>query len=400
MERTARSTRQATAIPRWILGVVATGAIAAALGCSKLPPGRSSIDSVRVLNAKALAHGDIEDQLATQPSSKFLFLFQGVAYDYAIYDEAVLQRDMARVERIYRSKGFFDAHARVGRVEQRHAGHVRVEIVVDEGPPALNRDVKVVGVEGLPREVADGVTSAARRALRRGDRFDEKAYDGARAALKEYLTDHGYAWATVEAQAEVDVGTHTVDYGFSVAAGPPAVFGPIAIAGLDPDGAGPRQQEIPEAAIRRAIDISPGSAYSTAEIASATQAVLDLGVFSAVSIVPELADPPPPGRQVPLTVKVEPTRLRQITLGGGVEIDAIKTDVHLVAGWEDHNLMHRLTSFSATFKPGVVLYPVRIDDLRGPISPLLEERLKLQLRQPGFLEARTTGFVRPERSEE
>jgi hypothetical protein len=56
-------------------------------------------------------------------------------------------------------------------------------------------------------------------------------------------------------------------------------------------------------------------------------------------------------------VKVQPTRLRQITLGGGVEIDEIKTDVHLVAGWEDHNFLGGLRDFSVTFKPGASSTP-------------------------------------------
>src|SRR5580704_4978747 len=100
----------------------------ASFGCSKIPPGRSAIDSVRILNAKDIDPGEIEDKLATQATTKFLFLFQGIAYDYSVYDEAVLQHDMARVERFYRSKGFLDAHARVARVEQVTANHVRVEI--------------------------------------------------------------------------------------------------------------------------------------------------------------------------------------------------------------------------------------------------------------------------------
>src|SRR6202035_5829122 len=130
---------------------------------------------------------------------------------------------------------------------------------------------------------------------------------------------------------------------------------------------GPRKQEIPEAPLRRAIDIRPGQPYSTAEIDSSTQALLDLEVFSAVEIAPTLPEVPPADHVVPLTVKTEPTRLRQITLGGGVEIDEIKTDLHLIAGWEDHNFLGGLRDFNVTFKPGVVLYPVRIDNLQGPV---------------------------------
>jgi outer membrane protein insertion porin family/translocation and assembly module TamA len=398
MKRTAPSTLELA----WIfatrtLPVAAFSCwLATSTGCSTVPPGRSAVDSVRILHAKALNSGDVEEKLGTQASTKFLFLFQGVAYDYEVYDESVLQRDMARVERFYRSKGFFDAHARVARLYQAKDNHVRVEIVVDEGPPTLNRNVAVVGTDTLPKAVSRAVTAAARAALVVGTRFDEDKYKDSEAAVRKSLTDRGYAYATVESQAEVDVGRHVADYGFKVVPGPPAVFGPVTFVGLDPDGLGPRRQEIAEGPLRRTIDIREGAPYSTAVIDSATQALLDLEVFSAVQIVPTLPDPPPPDHIVPLTVKVEPTRLRQITLGGGVEIDEIKTDLHLVAEWEDHNLLGDLRDFTATFKPGVVLYPIRINNWTGALKPLPEERSKLELRQPGFLEARTTGFVRPE----
>lgn len=369
----------------------------ASTACSRIPPGRSAVDSVRILHAHELSASDVRDKLATQASPKFLFLFQGVAFDYNVYDESVLQRDMARVERFYRSKGFFDAHARVARVIQDRPNHVRVEIAVDEGPPTINRRVVVLGVDKLPPKIVEAVRAAAHRALPQGERFDEKGFTDSEDAIKAALTDRGYAWAKVDAQAEVDVGLHTADYGIAVDPGPPAVFGPITIEGLNPAGSGgPLKSPIPEAPVRRAIDIEPGEPYSTAQIDSATQALLDLGVFSSVRIVPSLPDPPPPDHVVPLTVQTEPTRLRQITLGGGVEIDEIKTDLHAIVGWDDHNFLGGLRSFTVRFKPGVVLYPVRIDNLQGPIKPLPEEWLRTELRQPGFIEARTNAFLRPE----
>lgn len=366
------------------------------LACSKIPPGRSAVDSVTIHNAKGVSAGDLEGKLATQASAKFLFLFQGVAYDYSVYDEAVLQRDMARLERAYRAKGFFDAHARVGSVRQISRKHVVVDIVVDEGTATVNRNVTVVGIEGLPPDVSRAAVLAARTTLARGEHFDEGKFNDTKDAVKKALTDRGYAYASVESDAEVDVGEHVADYGFKVVPGPRATFGAITITGLDPDSEGPRKQEIPEAPLRRAIDIREGSTYSTAEIDSATQALLDLEVFSAVEITPTLPQPPPANAVVPLTVKVEPIRLRQITLGGGIELDEIKTDVHAVAGWEDHNFLGGLRDFDVTFKPGAVLYPIRIDNFNGPINPLPEERLRMALRQPGLFEARTNGFIRPE----
>jgi len=365
--------------------------------CSKIPPGRSAIDSVRVANAHQVPAGDIESKLATQGSAKFLFLFQGLVYDYEVYDEAVLQRDMARVERVYQSKGFFGAHARVGEVRKVGGNHVRVTVVVDEGPATLNRNRTLVGLEGLPPAVATAANSVAADLLRPGARFDEEAFEKSKDELKKALTDRGYAYATVEGQVEVDVGEHAADYGFKFTPGPYATFGAITFQGLESAAPHvPGEKGIPEAPLRRAINLSPGRPYSTAEIASSTQALLDLGVFSSVQIVPSLPVPPPADHVVPLTVKVEPTRLHQITLGGGIEIDDIKTDLHVIGGWEDHNFLGGLRDFSLTVKPGVVLYPIRIDNWQGPVRPLLEEWTKIDFRQPGFIEARTTGFVRPQ----
>ncbi|MGA3124561.1 MAG: POTRA domain-containing protein, partial [Polyangiaceae bacterium] len=366
-----------TRLPWWMMGrqfrkiirtpitPVARGTAVASLlvmvACSKIPPGRSAVDSVSILDAKEIEASQTEDQIATAASAKFLFLFQGVAYDYSTYDEATLQRDMARVERFYRSKGFFDAHARVARVLQVSSKHVRVQIVVDEGPATLNRNVTIVGLDGLPPPIADAARQAGRAALAYRDRFDEAKFKDSKAAVTRALTDRGYAYATVDAQAEVDIGEHVADYGFKVTPGPRAVFGAIAIEGLDPDGNGPRKAEIPEAPLRRAMDIQPGTVYSTAQVDSATQALLDLQVFSAVRITPTLSNPPPADAVVPLTVKVEPTRLRELKLGGGLELDEIKTDLHGIAGWQDHNFFGGLRDFSVQFKPGLVFYPYRVD---------------------------------------
>jgi outer membrane translocation and assembly module TamA len=382
-----RACRRIAALTAWLPALSA---------CSKIPPGRSAVDSVRIANAHELSAGDIESKLATQASPKFLFLFPGLVYDYEVYDEAVLQRDMARVVRIYQSRGFFGAHARVGEVQRVGPDHVRVTILVDEGPATTNRNVTLVGLEGLPPDVAAGARSAAASLLPAGARFDEQAFEKSKDDLRRALTDRGYAYAAVEGQVEVDVGEHAADYGFKFTPGPFATFGAITFQGLRSTNAHtPGENEIPEAPLLRAIDIKPGRPYSTADIASSTQALLDLGVFSSVQIVPDLPNPPPADHVVPLTVKVETTRLHQITLGGGVEIDEIKTDLHVIGGWEDHNFLGGLRDFSVQVKPGVVLYPVRIDNVQGPLRPLLEEWTKVELRQPGFIEARTTGFLRP-----
>ncbi len=378
---------------RWLLlaGSVAAGAS----GCASIPSGRSAITRVTVHGAKQVDSSDVADKLATMPSPKFLGLFRGVVYDYELFSRATLQRDLARVERYYRARGYYDAHALAGLVTRPDPQHVRVDIYVDEGAPVLNQPSKLEGISELPKNIADAVTQAALDVLVPGKPFDEDDFEKAENDVKRALTDRGYAYAKVSRDALVDLVRHTATPVFSVTPDRPATFGKVTIQGRTADSKAV-SIEIPEAPMRRAIDIREGEPYSTQAISDATQALLDLEVFSSVEIEPELQDPPPASHVVPLTVRVEPNRLRQLRLGAGAEFDQLRTDIHGVAAWEDHNFLGGLRSFSAELKPGVVLFPTRLDNIVRPTRLLPEERLRLQFKQPGFVEARTNLYVRPE----
>jgi outer membrane translocation and assembly module TamA len=374
------------------LALLAVAAIS--MGCTYVPAGRSAIDTVKVHGTDVVDPGDITDRLATTESPRFLGLMRGVVYDYSIYDESVLQRDLARVERYYRGRGFLDAHARAARVTHVSANHVRVDIAVDEGPPTLNRELRLDGIDALPPADIKAVRAAADAALPKGTRFDEDSYKKAQDAITRALMDRGYAYATLKAEAQADLGAHAIDYVFTISPGIQAVFGSITFLGLDPDAEGPKPTFVDEKPLLRAIDIHSGAQYSATEVESATQALLDLEVFSSVRIQPTLSDPP--SRVVPLVVEVEPANLRLLRVGGGAEFDAIKTDVHGLIGWEDHNFLGGLRDVSIEFKPALVFYPTRVGNFVEPTNLLPGERLRLQFRQPGFLEARTVGFFQPE----
>jgi outer membrane translocation and assembly module TamA len=397
-------------MPEKLLPAVALVLGIQSMACSKIPQGRSAIDAVDIHGTGEISESSVVDKISTAETPKFLGLFRGVAFDYEVYDEAVLQRDLARIERYYQGHGYFDAHARAAQVLRKDDRHVRVEIYVEPGTPTRNRAVTLHGLEGVPTSVTEAARLAATQALPAGKPFDEDAYKAADIAVGRALTDRGFAHAKVERKVDLNIGAHTADYTFWLTPGPPSTFGPITITGLDPDGAGPRPQEIQEGPIRRALDIKTGTPYSTAQLDAATQALLDLGVFSAVHIVPKLDEPTPcaedsevpcppaapPSTVIPLTVELEPARLRSLKFGGGTEFDEIKTDLHLLTGWEHRNFLGGLRDFTIDASPGVVLFPIRINNYTTPIHPLPEERFRMQLRQPGFIEARTTGFIRPE----
>lgn len=364
------------------------------LGCTSIPPGRSAIDDVSVRNAQEVPESDVEGELASQPTPKFMSLFRGIIYDYELFDPAIFQRDLARVERFYRSRGYYDAQARAGRVTRVSKNHVRVEIVVQEGKPTTTGDITLAGLDDLPALVQKAVTDAARAALPRGKPFEEDKYRQAYHDAVMALTDHGYAYATIDRDAFLDVVKRVATVVMTVKPGRSARFGPVRITGLDPDGAGPRPQEVPEAATRRSLTFKEGQPYSTADLRTSTQALLDLQVFAAATFEPDLSHPE--AEEVPLTLKLEPTRLHQIRLGGGIEFDEIKTELHAVTGWEDHNFLGDLRDLRIDFTPGLVFYPTLIDHLVAPNYFFPEEKLRVAFRQPAFIESKLTGFIRPE----
>ena len=215
--------------------------------------------------------------------------------------------------------------------------------------------------------------------------------------MKKELTDRGYAWAKVDSQAELDIGTHTADYGFSVVPGPRAVFGPITITGLDPDGAGPRKQEIREAPLRRAIAHQGG-----APVLDRRDRLSDAGAARPRRVRR--------GRDRPRASRPAAARSRRPAHREG-RAHAPSTD-HARRRPRDRRDQdgppprRRLGGPQLPRRPARLRRHassrassstrLRINNLHGPVQPLPEMWLKTHLRQPGFIEARTTGFVRPE----
>lgn len=357
------------------------------LGCASIPQGTAAVDAVSVEGTDAIASSDVEEKLATAPSPKFLGLFRGIIYDYELFDRSVVQRDLERVERYYRARGYYEAQARAGRIHYKDPRHVEVTIEVVEGEPVLTREARIEGIEGLSRRDARAVRSAVKRLVKVGEPFEEEPYAKAERAMERALTDRGYAWAKVERRADVDLPGHFARLYFTASVGPKATFGPVKIDGLG---------ELPEPPVQRAIDIAKGEPYSTESLNAAQQAVLNLGTFSSVEITPELPEPPPADAVVPLKVHVQVQKLKSVVLGGGVELDAIRTQAHLHVGWEHKNLFGGFRHFTVDFKPGVNLYPTRLPSLEPPTQPLPEERFRAEFRQPGFIEARTNGVISQE----
>ncbi|HEU4536284.1 MAG TPA: POTRA domain-containing protein, partial [Polyangiaceae bacterium] len=371
-------------------GAALAAALAWALaGCAKLPPGRSAVDEVSVEGGEGVDPDDAAEKIATAPSPRFLGLFRGVVYDYEVYDERVLARDLERIERYYRARGYYAAKVRAARVERTGDRSVRVAIEVDEGPPFLVRAVHVEGLGALSPKAAAAVRAAVRRELREGEVFEEEAFERANGVLNWTLKDKSYALARVEKDAAVDVVSRRVDVTFRTAPGPAARVSEVKF-----EGAG----DLPEDKLRDIFNVRPNAVYSEDAIDDGRQALIELGLFSDVDVRPGIERAPEGARTValPLVVKVSRSPMRTLRLGGGAELDSLRAEVHGLVRWEHRNFLGGLRNVRIEVRPELVLYPTRLPGLEAPNAFLPAEQSRFELRRPGFLEARTAGKVRLE----
>ncbi|EYF07139.1 autotransporter assembly complex protein TamA [Chondromyces apiculatus] len=396
--------------------------------CSRPDLSGCPIDAVYVDGNAKVGGGDIEGAIATAESSRLLGgalenvpilrILDVVSVKYERFDRFVLERDLARVERYYQARGYYSARARAGRVhriEDREGGRVAVEIVVEEGvpvvvgaietpmadrprlfkdKPACQRDL---GKHPVRLEWSDAIANDMRRVLgavvearnnvEAGEPFDESTYEDTKGLILRALTERGFPYAKIEGYVCVDLVARKAQVTYQIKMGPRSRFGPVKIEGLD---------EIPERPIRAAIKAIEGEPFSTDKLDDSQRALSEFGVFGAIDI--EIGRSPegePENPVVPITFKLQPARLRSVKLGGGGELGG-RTEVHLVAGWEDRNFLGGLRRFTVEARPGLVFYPTTIstlfDDL--PSDVLFEAQLKAELRQPDVIDPRTTAVFR------
>ncbi len=365
------------------LASIAAACFLSCVGCTSLPEGQSAVDSIDIRGEDAVSESELKELLATRPTSKFLGVVQGVFYDHKLYNHYVLQADIQRVERIYRARGYYHAQVTSTRVFFPEKNHVRIVIEVDEGEPTLVEKIRILGVEKLPEGERRALEEIVRDQLAEGGTFSEESFNKAGEALLLGLRNLAYARAEVERDAKVDLVSHRAQLRFKLEAGEKCVYGPVTLEGV--------ADSIPQSMVRRALILEEGQPYSQTELIEAQGAVLALGVFSSVQIIPQLEQRKE--NVIPIVVRVSDTPLQTFEVGAGAQLDVLRAAAYGRLGWRTQNLLGGLREFSVRAKPGVAFYPTRLQALRWPTDALFFIETDVELRQPQLVEARTDGIL-------
>jgi len=385
-------------------------AVAGGCAAKPIPKGRL-IRRVDVIGAEKVPAGDVEDGLATTGTRRILGgaleklpvlgLIDAYTVDYAVYDRLVLERDLLRVRRLYHARGFYDVEVRAGRVVELPSGEVRVEIAVHEGLPVSLGRVEVDYPDRATKpdindELLDLIEEYQSEPKASGEarpRFDEERFDAMKSKLAGVLADEGYAYVEVTGTVDIDLPRRKADVRFTIAPGPYCTFGYLE---LDPDQLG----AIPRSTVVGAIAIEPNTTYSASKLEIAQYALADLQVFGSIEVIALRTKPAAPGEpraelatRIPVKVNLQPVKLQEINGGVGLEIGSL-IDGHGSVGYANRNFLGGLRRLSATLEGSVIPFPLTLEDVfdgDAQVTDVVPEAgVRIDLRQPGFLERRTS----------
>jgi outer membrane translocation and assembly module TamA len=396
-----------------VLCALAGGCATQKITCNPADYTGCVVDEIDIIGNEALADDDITSKIATAETGGVLEAvpiagaIDKLTVQYERFDRFVLERDLLRVARLYRAKGYYEAVVRAGRVRRldKHEGEdvrtarLLVEIIVEEGPPVrvvdADRDVTIGWVDRVPTagDDADAAAAAqdAKNQIASGDIFTEEQYEKVRAGIQRALTDRGFGYATVVPSADVNLMTHAAKVGYAITLGPRCTFGDIELLGLG---------GLPEWQIRPALGLEKGDVYSTAKLSDAERVLAEFGVFGSIAIEPQLSKAEPLATEVPIKIRLQPATLGAVRLGGGIEVGD-QVAAHALAGWQHKNAAGALDRFSVEARPRLVLYPWRLGTLFGeelttgePVVFLVPEIvLRLQYALPMPFDPPTSLFV-------
>jgi translocation and assembly module TamA len=322
---------------------------------------RPIVRAVKVDGAKALPKDDIVGALAQKPTHPFHFIpILNFYYPAQFLDGMAWEQDQARIANYYALRGFFDARV-VGSQIQRSKrskkdGSPRSVTVIHsvvEGDPsdfrkidlrllsAADPAVRASGVpepERMPREQEELRARLAKELPPLGGkRFSMQALEDAAGRMEEALKARSFARANVDVHVDAFPEEHAVDAVLSVRTGPPAVFGPYRIDGLE---------KVREISVVEKIAWRSGEPYDSRVVDRTQQAIYDMGMFSMVTVGADPTRPPvldENGTEVmPLDILLKERKPGEIRAGGGVGWELGRIDVHGTFGMSHQNLFRRL----------------------------------------------------------
>ncbi len=287
-----------------------------ALKLDQLKPGKNYlVDRIVFSGNHALSDRDLLAHMTTTSRPFYLAWQKRPAFDSDVFAE-----DLKRIALLYRAQGYFQT--RLDYDLKVEGDLITVEINVTENRPVYVQQVRImVGRHRLP--LRDPLY--ARLKVKPHSVFDAAAYQDTENVVRDFYRNEGYAHATTQRWAEVNVSEDAARIWYFVQPGVKGVFGKTTVVG---------NKEVARQIITRELDYAPGEPFSQTRLDQTRDRLLKLGLFSVVRLTPLLDRKNPHIVPIRLTVRERPRH--SIDVGGGYN-----TQSQFVANfaWRDMNWM-------------------------------------------------------------
>lgn len=187
--------------------------------------------------------------------------------DFAPFSPVVLQRDVVRLRRLYRSSGFPSVVVDYDVALDTTVNRVAITMVVDQGEP-LTIDTVTISVTGeTPDDLQDEWTSfTSRLADARGRRFSQEERSRLVQETTNWFTDRGYPWVQASL-VRADTSGTDVSVALEARPGARARVGEIRIEG---------NERLEPPVLRREIPIRIGDWYSARRVSEGQRELFEL----------------------------------------------------------------------------------------------------------------------------
>lgn len=352
--------------------------------CVPRPAGELVVRSVAFEGVNEIAESELSEAMATRETSSLLGI-RGLLYDWETFNQYVLERDLHRIRRLYQSRGYHRVDVRAGRFT-RQDEDVYVTVVVSEGEQTAVKKIVFKGLT-VDERAATIAKAAFAEHVEEGDPYDETKFEAGRDALREALMNQGFTDAESDLRVNVDLPSSTASVIVINKPGLRRRVNEITLEGAD---------DLPEKVLLDALDMQPGDLITKDKLRRAEGDLMELGVFTSVVIKLEHVDEPssetakaPNVAYSNVKVSFQRAKTRALVLGGGVEADVTKSNVHLKGAWRDSNFAQGLRTLSFGVSPGLAFYPTRVPDFEAPERLLPQVKADVDFVQPRPLGRKT-----------
>jgi outer membrane protein insertion porin family len=280
------------------------------------------------------------------------------------FDTQAFTEDLAHIRRFYEAHGYYNARLTYDLTLRQDKVTPRINI--SEGKPIRIEtiEIKVTNRSPSPHKL----DRSFKVPFKKGDVFDQDAYQTGAQDLINLYTTHSYAHVTVQRHAVVEVGPLQARIQYDVEPGGRCVFGSTKIAGI---------KNVNPELIEEQLTYKSGESFDSRKLAASRSAIVGLNLFSAVDI--EQDKNPAEQAVVTITISVHEGPKHSLSAGAGYNTE---TQLNATIGYTDYNFVGggRQLSVTGTYSNINSTFDVRLLQPRlfSPKSSLILEASQQQ----------------------